>query len=80
MLASAFKEYSLIAGSAETLAEEGAEEAVEGEVFCGQELLFFSRNFCLLRTSLLRSLGDFFFGFQALLEIPDGALEEEAFS
>ena len=70
----------MIAGSAETLAEEGVKEAVEGEVFSGQELLFVSRNFCLLRKSLLRSLGDFFFSFLALLEFPAGALQEEAFS
>ena len=76
LLASVIKDCSLINGSAETLAE----EAVEGEVFSGQELLFFSRNFCLLRTSLLRSLGDFFFAFLVLLEIPAGALEDEAFS
>ena len=61
------------------MAKEGFEEADKGGVFSGQELLFFSRNFCLLRKSLLRSLGDFF-GFLALLEIPSGALDEEEFS
>ena len=40
LLASAFRGYSSIAGSAETLAEEGVEEAVEGGVFSEQELLF----------------------------------------
>ena len=80
LLTCAFRGDSLIAGWAETLAKEGFEEADKGGVFSGQELLFFSRNFCLLRKSLLWSLDDFFFDFLALLEIPSGALDEEEFS